>query len=176
MKIPRRVWWLVAAGVVVVASVAVTAPATVGVLRARGTTLHTPDSAAGLTREQSSEVALTLAATIQSDVGLPHTVGAAYSGSSRVLVAGGTGSVWRPSRTLDQVLAVVDPDLSQVREVEPGRHGGVAKCGRSSVDGGELVVCGWADHGCAAVVMVEGGDLDYASRTLRELRAAMQKR
>ena len=37
--------------------------------------------------------------------------------------------------------------------VPAGRYGGVMKCGKTSGDGGDFAVCGWADHGSVAMAM-----------------------
>ena len=41
--------------------------------------------------------------------------------------------------------------VTDVRAVPAGSYGGVMKCGKTSGDGGDFAVCGWADHGSVAM-------------------------
>ena len=50
----------------------------------------------------------------------------------------------------------------------PGDLGGVMKCGTTSGDGGDIAVCGWADHGSVVMAMFPGRSVDDAGGLLRD--------
>jgi len=104
------------------------------------------------------------------------TFAAVYSGGDgwQVTLYGTTGFRLAPKSDLETEFSRLTEDLkiTKAREVEPGDMGGHQRCGfGTGADGGDLVVCGWADHGSLGVATFSAGSLDEDAETFRELRA-----
>jgi hypothetical protein len=169
-----------------VAAAAVFATTGWRVIREKDATLSTPGRVAGLDRDDREAAMATadyLRDALAADVDLNQSVGAVYSdpmdAGRSVLIFGGTALLWRPEESLDRGFDLLSDDAGRVdglRNVSPGDLGGVAKCGSATGDGGEIAVCGWADHGSIALVMFPGRKVDESSELLRAIRAEIQSR
>ena len=66
--------------------------------------------------------------------------------------------------------------VAGLHEVPAGKLGGVMKCGTTSGDGGDFAICGWADHGSAAMAMFPSRSVDDAAGLFRQIREGVQTR
>ncbi|HEY3007847.1 MAG TPA: hypothetical protein VGJ63_07240 [Micromonosporaceae bacterium] len=188
---PRsRVRMVVLAALLVVGLVGAAILGTAGwrVVREKDARLSTPEEVAGMRRDrttQAQETAEYLRAALAAGVNLDSSVGAVYEDPAArdrsVLFFGGTGLLLSPGRKLDTVfrlLADENGGVAGIREVPAGRLGGVMRCGRTATpdDGGDMAVCGWADHGSVAAALFENRSTDDSARLLRSIRAAVQTR
>jgi hypothetical protein len=175
----------------VVAALGVVALGVTGVFGARvvqqkDAALDPPESVAGLVRDDSDSAASTaddLRSAFAAGIDLDRSVGAVYTDPTAaersVLLFGGTTLLWSPERDLDTLFTLVADDAGAVEglhEVPAGELGGVMKCGRTATDGGDIAVCGWADHGSVAIGLFPGRGEDEAGALLREMRDATQTR
>ena len=152
----------------------------------RDATLETPARVAGLTldnSERARETADYLETGFAADIRLDESIGAVYADPGApdrsVLLFGGTTLIWQPERDLDRLFELVSDDQSTVTnltEVPAGTLGGVMKCGGTSAPEGELVVCGWADHGSVALAMFPDRTVNESAELLREIREGIQTR
>jgi len=150
------------------------------------TTLSTPASVGGLVLDDSASAQATaedLKAAFAAGIDLKESVGAVYkdpaAADRSVLFFGGTALLWSPSKDLDTLFELVGDDSGAVagmREVPAGSLGGVMKCGETTVDGGGMAVCGWADHGATAMALFPGRSVDDAAKLMGEIRSAAQSR
>ncbi|TCB96626.1 hypothetical protein E0H26_16005 [Micromonospora zingiberis] len=179
---------------VAVALLAVLALTGVGALGAWGwriaqqkdTQIATPDQVAGLTRDDSERAVSTadyLRSGIAADIELDNSFGAVYQDPAdprrSVLLFGGTTLLWQPERDLESLFSLMADEAGAVtglRDVTPGRLGGVMKCGSTSGEGGDFAVCGWADHGSVALAMFPFRSVDEAGGLLRQIRETVQTR
>ncbi|AVT33280.1 hypothetical protein C6361_31870 [Plantactinospora sp. BC1] len=156
------------------------------IMQQKDATLATPVEVAGLTRDESEGARATieyLRTAVNAEINFAESFGAVYAdpaGPDRsVLLFGGTTLVWQPERDLDRLFDLAseeDSKVSGVRKVDAGPLGGVMKCGTAPIRDGELVFCGWADHGSIAMGMFAGRPLDESATLLREIRNAVQSR
>jgi len=187
----RRRRWIIAAvaGAVFVGGAAVAAaygPTAYDILREKDTTLTAPDQAAGLRLDDSQQAMDTadyLRTALAADLGLRSGLGAVYAdpaASSRsIIIVGGTGLMRSPEKDLGRafdLFADGGSQVSGVHDVDPGALGGVMRCGTLSSTGGDMAVCGWADHGALAIAMFPGRTADESAPVLRDLRSAIQHR
>ncbi|MEO3748492.1 hypothetical protein [Plantactinospora sp. B5E13] len=149
--------------------------------------LGTPAEVAGLTLDVSERARTTadyLRTGFTADiVDAEQSIGAVYADPAApnrsVLLFGGTALVWQPERSLDRLFDLVSEGegaIDGVREVPAGQFGGVMKCGTSTGEGGDIAVCGWADHGSVVMAMFPGRDVNESADLLRDIRAAIQRR
>ncbi|GIJ78525.1 hypothetical protein SAMN05443287_109252 [Micromonospora phaseoli] len=148
--------------------------------------ITTPDQVAGLTRdgsERASSTADYLRSGLAADIELDSSFGAVYQDPAdagrSVLLFGGTTLLWQPERDLESLFGLMADEAGAVnglRDVSPGRLGGVMKCGSTSGEGGDFAVCGWADHGSVAIAMFPLRSVDESAQLLREIREAVQTR
>ncbi|HEY2950014.1 MAG TPA: hypothetical protein VGJ53_16730 [Micromonosporaceae bacterium] len=158
------------------------------VLQQKDARLSTPEAVAGLRRDrttQAQETAEYLRAALAASVSLDGSVGAVYedpaAADRSVLFFGGTGLLLSPGRKLDTVFTLLADEnggVTGLREVPAGRLGGVMRCGRTTTPdgGGDMTVCGWADHGSVAAALFENRSTDDSARLLRSIRTAVQTR
>lgn len=100
-------------------------------------------------------------------------------GGRSVLIVGGTVVQWSPVDSLDELFTLITDDsggVDAVRDLPPGALGGVVRCGRTTTESGDLAVCGWSDHGSAAVALLPGRSLDEASALFPQIRTAVEHR
>ncbi|MDG4799143.1 hypothetical protein [Micromonospora sp. WMMD980] len=156
------------------------------VYQQKDTRLTQPGNVAGLTRDDSDRARSTadyLRDGFAADIDLDRSFGTVYTDPAdakrSVLMFGGTTLLWQPERDLDTLFDLMADETGKVaglREVDAGRLGGVMKCGRTSGDGGDFAVCGWADHGSVAMGMFPGRPVDDAATLFRQIREGVQRR
>ncbi|MEQ4303563.1 hypothetical protein ABNF97_19635 [Plantactinospora sp. B6F1] len=171
---------------VAVAGVAALGSVGLRIVQQKDATLATPVEVAGLTRDESQGAQATieyLRTAVNAEINFAESYGVAYAdpaGPDRsVLLFGGTTLVWQPERDLDRLFELASEEnspVADIREVDAGSLGGIMKCGTAPIDGGELVFCGWADHGSIAMGMFAGRSIDESARLLRQIRNAVQSR
>ncbi|TDC59047.1 hypothetical protein E1258_19440 [Micromonospora sp. KC207] len=148
--------------------------------------LSSPATVAGLQRDDSERARSTadyLRDGLSADIDLDRSFGTVYRDPAddkrAVLVFGGTTLLWQPERDLDTLFRLMTDETGKVtglREVPPGRLGGVMKCGTTSGEGGDFAICGWADHGSVAMAMFPGRPVESAGDLLRQMREEIQSR
>jgi hypothetical protein len=184
----RRLRWYVlgAAGAMVIVLAAVLVPIWWQLFTQRDASLATPDHLAGLTLDRSADGQATaeyLRTAVAASVSLDTSVGAVYDDPAdkkrTVMFFGGTGLLLSPDRELSAVFRLLEDQgggMKDVRPVPAGAMGGEMKCGTSTGDGGDMSVCGWADHGSIALALFPGRSLDEAAVLLRQMRDGIQHR
>jgi hypothetical protein len=185
-----RRWWLAMTGSIVgsgVLAVGITlGPTSYRMWTQKDASLGSPPQAAGLTLD-TTEVAKSAADDLRTvlDAGfsLDNTVAAVYGdpaeASRSVLFVGGTAFLARPDKELDQLFALLDDQAGGVRDVkavDPGKLGGVMRCGAAEGSDTVMSICGWADYGSIALAMFPGRNADESAALLRDLRTAMEHR
>ncbi|MBN1174155.1 MAG: hypothetical protein JXA67_18430 [Micromonosporaceae bacterium] len=98
---------------------------------------------------------------------------------SRLVTAFGvTRFVKSPSEEVDNTLAALSADLAitGIHAVRAGQPGGEASCGSGKVEGQQLVVCGWADHGSLGIVMFTNRSESGCVAVMETLRRAIIRR
>lgn len=148
--------------------------------------LATPDQIAGLRLDKSADGQATadyLSTAIAASVNLDNSVGAIYDDPANaqrsVMFFGGTGVLLSPDKALATAFGLLDDQSGAVRNlrsVPAGTLGGEMKCGTSTGDGGDMVVCGWADHGSIALALFPGRTDDDAATLMRQIRDGVQHR
>ncbi|MFY1687321.1 hypothetical protein [Plantactinospora sp. WMMB782] len=156
------------------------------IMQQKDATLATPVEVAGLTRDESESAQATieyLRTAVNAEVDFTESFGAAYtdpaSPDRSVLLFGGTALVWQPERDLDLIFdlaAEEDTPVAGIRKVDAGPLGGTMKCGTAPIQDGELVFCGWADHGSITMGMFAGRSVDESAALLRDIRDTVQSR
>lgn len=182
----RRVLAVLAGGAFLLfaAMLLVFGPTALHILQARGTHLRTPQSAAGLTRDDSARARQTtdyLRTAMAAGAPVEDPVGAVYTDSAgSVIFFGGTQSAWSPDRGLRAMFDLVAGEKNGVTGVagyDPGPLGGTLRCGTTAGDDGQrLTVCGWADHGSLAVAMFTGRAPGPAAALMRDMRRSLEQR
>ncbi|MGN9775230.1 hypothetical protein ACTMS0_05570 [Micromonospora sp. H33] len=181
----RRVAWLLAAAVGL-AGVGALGTAGWRIAQQKDADIASPDRVAGLTRDDSERARSTadyLRSGFAADIDLDRSFGTVYRDPAderrSVLIFGGTTLLWQPERDLDSLFGLMTDETGAVtglREMSPGRFGGVLKCGTTSGEGGDFAVCGWADHGSVVMAMFPDRSVDEAGTLLRNMREDMQTR
>ncbi|MDG4789298.1 hypothetical protein O7626_25775 [Micromonospora sp. WMMD1102] len=156
------------------------------IMQQKDATLATPVEVAGLTRDESESAQATieyLRTAVNAEVDFTESFGAVYtdpaSPDRSVLLFGGTALIWQPERDLDllfDLAAEEDTPVAGIRTVDAGPLGGTLKCGTAPIQDGELVFCGWADHGSITMGMFAGRSVDESAALLRDIRGAVQSR
>ncbi len=92
----------------------------------------------------------------------------------RVTVAGVTGLRWRPGADVEAELARLEGEygLSAVQAFDAGETGAHLRCGVGRDDGVSVVVCGWADHGSLATVLLTRRSVAESAQLVASLRAS----
>lgn len=157
------------------------------IVREKDTTLTPPDSVAGLRRDGGAsavQAADDLRTALAAGIDLDDTVAVVYTDPANaernVFLFGGTALLFTPEQDLDEVLRLLGEQADgdgAMREFPAGDLGGVMKCGTvTSVPGGGMSACGWADHGSVAIAMFPERNLPDAAALMRQLREATQQR
>lgn len=176
-----------ALAVIGLAGTAFVGTAAARIVREKDTTLTPPDNVAGLRRDAGAsavQAADDLRTALAAGIELDDTVAVVYTDPANadrnVFLFGGTALLFTPERELDEVLRLLGDQAegaAAMREVPAGDLGGVMKCGSvTSVPGGDLSACGWADHGSVAIAMFPDRDITAAADLMRQLRDATQQR
>ncbi|MEV4724993.1 hypothetical protein [Micromonospora humida] len=175
-------------GALVVGLVGAAALGTAGwrIAQQKDVRLDPPGHLAGLTRDDSDRARSTadyLRAGFAADIDLDRSIGTVYRDPAdekrTVLFFGGTTLLWQPERDLDSLFRLMADEtgkVTDVRTVPAGKYGGVMKCGRTSGDGGDFAICGWADHGSVAMGMFANRSVDDSAGLFRQLREGIQTR
>ncbi|HKT04593.1 MAG TPA: hypothetical protein VJT31_34185 [Rugosimonospora sp.] len=182
----RTIRWLVMAGLagILVVLVAMLGPTWWSLITQRHEKLAIPDSLAGLNLDRSADGQATadyLRTAVAASVNLDTSVGAVYDDPGNkqksVMIFGGTGLIVSPDQELTKAFQLLDDQgggMSGVHAVPSGARGGEMKCGTSTGDGGDMVVCGWADHGSIALALFPGRSEADASRLMQRIRDGVQ--
>ncbi|HEX6501467.1 MAG TPA: hypothetical protein VF054_20905 [Micromonosporaceae bacterium] len=156
--------------------------------QARGIRVDTPKQVAGLTVDDNADAADTadyLRTVLDARMALTATTGAVYQDGTgnadrSVIVIGGRGLASNPGHRLDVALDLISDEagaVTGVHRVPAGPLGGVMKCGTTATDGGgSMTVCGWADYGSVALVLLPGRTVDDGATLTRDLRAGVEHR
>jgi hypothetical protein len=147
-------------------------------------TLTAPREVAGLRVDDSEDGRTTaeyLQTALSAEVDLDTAVGAVYSDGAgqSVLFFGGTTLIWTPEDDLDTAFDLVSDDERSVvglHKVSPGKLGGTMKCGKTEGSDGDMVVCGWADHGSLALAMFPDRSEAESAKLLVQIRDTAQTR
>ena len=177
---------LVGLGVLVVGLGAYSGPTVYQVLHDRGAKVETPNEVAGLQLDSSDGAKSTadyIRDAVASSSGLNKSVGAVYDDPSAdnhsVILIAGTDTIWSPKRSLKNAFSAITDDaggVTNLRDVTPGKLGGLMRCGTTSTPDGDMPVCGWADHGFLSVLIFPGRTVDQAEQLVHQFRDATQHR
>ena len=154
------------------------------VLTQKNTTLTAPAQLGGLRLDDTQDgrdTADYLRTALAAEIDLNKPVGTVYTDGTDhdVLFFGGTGVIWSPGKDLDAAFGLISDDQGAVtnrHDVPAGRLGGTMQCGTTKTDGGNIPVCGWADHGALAVAMFPNRAEPESAKLLLQLRDAAQSR
>ncbi|WBB54591.1 hypothetical protein [Verrucosispora sp. WMMD573] len=179
---------LVLVALAIIALVGVGALSTWGwrIVQQKDARITTPDQVAGLRLDSSDRAASTadyLRSGLAADIQLDSSFGAVYQDPAdarrSVLIFGGTTLLWQPERDLESLFELMADETAAVtglRDVPPGRLGGVMKCGSTGGEGGDFAVCGWADHGSVVLAMFPARSVEESAGLLRQIRDGLQTR
>jgi hypothetical protein len=115
-------------------------------------------------------------------VGAPVVAGYAASDDPAhiVLLFGGTGFLLDPDGRVDELFdAITKGDaiakgpelkLTLLGAVDAGSMGGAARCAKGTFENEAATVCGWADHGSAAVLVFYHRTPDEGAQLMRAIR------
>lgn len=161
-------------------------PTAIAVMRERGATISTPDRAVGLERDTSARARQTtdeLQDAIAANVAFDKVTAVVYrdprNAAQSVVVMAGTTTTLHPAdelRDLFGALSDTSGGATGLKNVDPGPLGGTARCGRLAMDADEVPVCGWADHGSAAILLFPGRTDAAAATLMRQLRGVLLHR
>jgi hypothetical protein len=183
----RRLRWYLLGGAATVVLVlgVVLGPTAWVLLTHRDANLTTPDRLAGLTLDHSADGQATadyLRSAVAASVSLDTTIGAVYDDPDdrqrSVMFFGGTGMLLAPDKDLSDVFKLLDDQgggMNDVHSVPAGKLGGEMKCGISTGDGGDMTVCGWADHGSLALALFPGRTPADAAALMLQMRDGIQR-
>jgi hypothetical protein len=110
------------------------------------------------------------------------TIGAFYGNPANkdmVMIAGASGRVADPEKQLDQAIremAAGGLKVTNVKAVEPGPLGGVAKCGDATADGVPMGVCAWSDRGSLGMIVIYFKNSKQAGAEFVAIRGAIEQR
>lgn len=175
------------AAVLCAASAVAFGPRVYHVVSERGTTVNTPPQIGDLRRDSSPDAQSTadyIRAAVASAAGLDKSIGDVYTtpggnDGNSIIFAGGTTSIWSPSGSLKNVLAVVSDDnggVSDLQNVPTGKLGGLAQCGTTKTDDADMLVCAWADYSSVAIALFPNRSRDDAQNLFATLRPAIEHR
>ncbi|MEN3304931.1 MAG: hypothetical protein V7603_1133 [Micromonosporaceae bacterium] len=183
----RRLKWYVlgGAGTLVVVLLVALGPTAWLLLTQRRAHLDTPDTLAGLTLDHTADGQATaeyLRTAVAASVTLDTSVGAVYDDPGNkqrsVMFFGGTGLLLSPDKELTSVFQLLDDQgggMKDVRPVPAGKRGGEMRCGTSAGDGGDMTVCGWADHSSIALALFPGRSVDDGATLMGRMRDGIQQ-
>jgi hypothetical protein len=181
----RLKWYLLGGvGVLVLVLAVVLGPTAWLLLTQDRAKLSTPDTVAGLTLDHSADGQATadyLRTAVAASVSLDTSVGAVYDDPTdkerSVMFFGGTGLLLSPDKELAAVFQLLDDQgggMKDLHSVPVGKRGGEMKCGVSTGDGGDMTVCGWADHSSIALALFPGRSVDDSATLMTKLREGIQ--
>lgn len=157
-----------------------------GAVEAAQTRLVAPDTLAGrkkITDPQFQQLADQAVADVKKTVpSVTSTVAAFYGdpATDMVMIVGASGGVTNPAKEVDKAIAEASAGgglkITNVKSVEAGPLGGVAKCGDATSDGVQMGVCIWADNGSVAMVVLYHKNGQQAAAELVKIRGEVEKR
>lgn len=157
-----------------------------GAVEAANTRVVAPDTLGGrpkLTDSNFQSLSDELLTGMKSDV--PEAtghVGAFYGdpqNDDMVMIAAISGLIKDPAEELDRLVdgAGSAGAIQNIKSVDAGPLGGVAKCGETSESGIDMAVCFWADHGSLGVVFIYFTKADEAAHAeFLKIRSEVEKR
>jgi hypothetical protein len=133
------------------------------------------------TSEDGQQTADYLQTALDAEANLNKTAGAVYSDGEggHALFFGGTATIWSPETQLDNAFDLISDKqdaVTGIHKIDAGHFGGTMKCGTTKEEDGTLAVCGWADHGCLALVMFPNQPESAVAPLIRNIRDATQQR
>ncbi|SCG71490.1 flagellar basal body-associated FliL family protein [Micromonospora coxensis] len=155
-------------------------------VEAINTRVVAPDTLAG--RAKSTDPALTEGAKeleAQLNKSLPDatsTAGAFYGTPAKkdlVMIAAASGLNADPEKTLEDTIAGAgqsEVKIAQMKTVDAGPLGGVAKCGDAEAANVPLGVCVWSDKGSLGMIIVYFKSGQEAAAELPAMRAAIEQK
>lgn len=149
-------------------------------------TLSMPDTLVGHQRSdnpQLKQAAAQAIADLRKEVDLQDAVAEFYQDpkdSAHIIsLIGGTDFFGSPSSELDGAFRGAssgEVTINNVKDVDAGPLGGVARCGETTVRSVPIAVCAWADHGSLVMGMFFKRTPDEAAGLLREIRSVILSR
>jgi hypothetical protein len=134
-----------------------------------------------LTDPQFAGAAEQLQSGLDDVPGATNTVGALYGTPAKrdiVIIAGVEAPVDNPTQELNGTFlgaGVGGLKVTGITTVNPGPLGGVAKCGKTSTSGVDMVMCGWADDGSVGWIIWYFKSISKAKAEFPKLRAQIEK-
>ncbi len=140
--------------------------------------LSTPDTVAGLKKSDAPEQQSLVETLKGSESGWDDTIGAVYQDpkdpQKLVLLTGGTKLLLQPGSQLksefDDAEGTGGIHLNDVKEFDPGKLGGVVRCGTAKEESSTITFCGWADHGSLVIGVFFERSADESAALLRQIR------
>ncbi|GAB1645605.1 hypothetical protein KRMM14A1259_60280 [Krasilnikovia sp. MM14-A1259] len=147
-------------------------------------TANLPDAVADLNLRNDAAAKRTTGRLQQElrDTGLAadEVFGGAYGDGhgKRVTIVGTTGLRLRPEADLEAELLHLGGDykLGDLASYDLGEAGAHERCGVGRNGGSAVVVCGWADHGSLATVLLTRRSIDESAELVGVLRDAVLSR
>jgi hypothetical protein len=176
------------AGVALLGSGVVYGPTLMRVTQQSDTTVSTPTQVGAFTlfsTDEAKNTAEYVRDAVVTQVNLDKSLGAIYrdqtgtSGVRTVILVAGTGRIWKPERSLEGAFKAVageGTEVRDVRDVDAGELGGVARCGQIEDKEGAIAVCGWADNGSVGVALFPDRPVNEAEQAMLQLRGAVERR
>lgn len=112
-------------------------------------------------------------------MGSGSVLGAVYGSSNKdfIVLAAAQGGFMKSANRIDRLLGVpIGGTVTDVRSVDPGPFGGVAKCGTESLRNTSVGICAWIDDGTAGAIAVSGSDGKRAAQLLIAARGEVEHR
>ncbi|MDG4832746.1 hypothetical protein O7627_26055 [Solwaraspora sp. WMMD1047] len=99
-------------------------------------------------------------------------------GNKRITVFGATGFRFSPESDVEAEMTRLGEqfELTGVQAIETGIRGEYQRCGTGRIDGTDVVVCAWADHGSIAAGVFTRLSVEDSARLLAELRTWIVQR
>jgi hypothetical protein len=112
-------------------------------------------------------------------LGSASTISAAYGASNddAIILAASQGVFMKSADRIDGMLDIpVGGEVTDVRSVDPGPFGGVAKCGTRTTHHVAVGICAWIDGGTAGAIAVYRSDAEQAGKLLAKARGEVERR
>jgi hypothetical protein len=155
------------------------------VVKATQTRLVAPETLAGrpkITKPELQAAADQMVTGMKTSLpGATSTVGAFYGDPAKqdmVMIAGASGLIADPEKQLNDSITSMGTGgltLSNVKSIEPGPLGGVAKCGDASTGGIKMGVCIWADRGSLGVIGIYFQTGEQAQAEFVKIRSEVEQ-
>ena len=119
------------------------------------------------------------ASDMTQTMGAASMVSAVYGSSTKdfIILAASQGGFMKSANRIDRLLGVpIGGDVTDVRSVDPGPFGGVAKCGAESIRDIPVGICAWIDDGTAGAIAISRADVEQAAEILVAARGEIERR